>query len=118
MSPFYKKTHCVIKSIVIIHPKKFLISKPRKKMNKKQKKVLFISLVVIMLSAAVWLYYGGEIFTKTEVLVEKQDELFGTTYRVWEDKFIWGLDLSLVISGVTAVVCGILFIVFKKKNKA
>lgn len=86
-------------------------------MNKKQKTVLFISVAVIILSAAVWLFFGGEIFTKTEVLVEKQDELFGTTYREWEDKFIWGLDLSLVISGVTAVVGGILLIVFKNKNK-
>ncbi|OGU36120.1 MAG: hypothetical protein A2068_12125 [Ignavibacteria bacterium GWB2_35_6b] len=86
-------------------------------MNKKQKVVLLSGIIIIALSLIIWLYYGGEIFTKTEVLVEKHDELFNSTYTEWEDKFIWGLDLSLVISGVTAVACGILFIIFKKKNK-
>lgn len=86
-------------------------------MNKKQKTVLLTGIIIIAISLIIWLLYGGEIFTKTEVLVEKHDELFNSTYREWEDKFIWGLDLSLVISGVAAVVCGILFIVFKKKNK-
>lgn len=86
-------------------------------MNKKQKTVLLMGIIIIAVSLIIWLFYGGEIFTKTEVLVEKRDELFNSTYTEWEDKFIWGLDLSLAISGVTSLVSGILFFVFKKKNK-
>ena len=46
-------------------------------MNKKQKWILITAGIIVLLSIIVWLLYGGEIFTKTQVLVEKKDELFG-----------------------------------------
>ncbi len=85
-------------------------------MNKKQKITLLSGLIVIAASFIVWLAYGGELFTKTQVLIEKKDELFGTTYKVWQDKFIWGLDYTLYITGVAVFICGLLFFVFKKKK--
>ena len=85
-------------------------------MNKKQKTTIIAGLLVIVIAFAVWLFYGGELFTKTQVLIEKKDELFGTTYKEWKDQFIWGLDYTLYVTGATVFVCGILFFVFRKKK--
>ncbi len=86
-------------------------------MNKNQKRTIIIGLIIITAAVVIWLISGGEIFTKTQVLIEKKDELFGTTYKEWQNKFIWGLDLTLIISGVTVLVSGILFFIFKKKGR-
>lgn len=87
-------------------------------MNKKQKITLFTGLLIIVIAFIVWFAYGGELFTKTRVLIEKKDELFGTTYKEWKDKFIWGLDYTLYVTGITVFVCGILIIIFRKKKAA
>ena len=83
-------------------------------LNKKQKTTLYTALVITVLSLIIWIIYGGEIFTKTEVLVEVQDDLFGTT-KEWKNQFIWGLDLSLLISGIAILVS--LIIMFFQRNK-
>jgi len=85
-------------------------------MNNKQKFILIITVSIILISVIIWQIYGGELFTKTQVLIEKKDELFGWTEKVWEDKFIWGLDLSAGISGVTVLIGGILFFIFRNKK--
>ncbi len=85
-------------------------------MNKKQKITLIAGLLIIAAAFIVWLSYGGELFTKTQVLIEKKDELFGTTYKEWKDQFIWGLDYTLYVTGATVFVCGILFFFFRKKK--
>ena len=85
-------------------------------MNRKQKITLIIVLSVIVISLIVWQLYGGELFTKSQVLVEKKDELFGWTQKEWVDKFVWGLDLSLLICGVSAVVGGIFYYIFRNKK--
>ena len=84
------------------------------KPNKKQKTTIYAALTIIAISFIVWFAYGGEIFTKTEVLVEVEDELFGS-YKEWQDKFIWGLDLSLIISGITIFLS--LIVIYFQKNK-
>ncbi len=86
-------------------------------MNKKQKASLYISLSIIVLSFIAWQLYGGDIFTKTEVLVEVKDELFGTT-KEWKDQFVWGLDLTGIISAVSVIIGGVLIFLFRtKKNQ-
>ncbi len=85
-------------------------------MNKKQKMTIFAGFLVILIVFIVWLSYGGELFTKTQILIEKKDELFGTTYKEWRDQFIWGLDYTLYVTGATVFVCSILFFVFRKKK--
>lgn len=85
-------------------------------MNKKQKITLFTGLLIIAAVFLVWLSFGGELFTKTQVLIEKKDELFGTTYKEWQNKFIWGLDYTLYVTGATVFICGIMFLLFRKKK--
>lgn len=78
------------------------------KLNQKQKRSVYIGLSLIFVAIIVWILFGMEVFTKTQVIVEKTDELFGTTYKELEDRFILGLDytaaFSALIGGVTAVV--------------
>lgn len=86
-------------------------------MNRKQKIIVSAAVIIIFATLIIWLAYGGELFTKNQVLVEKKDELFGTTYKVWENKFIWGLDLSLLISSITVIITGIFYFIFRKREK-
>ncbi len=86
-------------------------------MNRKQKIIVSAAVIIILATLTIWLAYGGELFTKNQVLVEKKDELFGTTYKVWENKFIWGLDLSLLISSITVIITGIFYFIFRKREK-
>jgi hypothetical protein len=88
----------------------------REKMNKKQKVTLIIAAAVIAAAIIVWRIYGGELFTKTQVLVDKKDELFGWTEKVWINKFVWGLDLTAIISAITIVFAGALWFIFKDKK--
>jgi hypothetical protein len=85
-------------------------------MSRKQKTVVIITLAVIVISIIIWILYGAEIFTKTQILVERKDELFGWTEKRWVDKFIWGLDLTGLISGVSFVSGVILFFIFRTKK--
>jgi hypothetical protein len=86
------------------------------KLNKQQKRTISIGLVLIIVALIVWVGYGMEIFTKTQVIVEKTDELFGTTYKEFEDRFILGLDYTAAISFVLALVTGIILF-FQRKTK-
>jgi hypothetical protein len=86
-------------------------------MNKKQKIVASISGIIISVLLFIWLLHGGEIFTKTQVLIEKEDLLFGTTYNEWQDKFILGLDYTLAAIGGIILVSGILIFTFKNKKE-
>ena len=85
-------------------------------MNKKQKMVLVIGAVLIFSALILWLAHGGEIFTKTQVLTEVQDDLFGTTYNEWEDRIVVGLDYAGGFSGIVAVISVVLFFFFRTKK--
>ncbi len=85
-------------------------------MNKKQKIVLVVGAVLIFSALILWLAHGGEIFTKNQVLIEVQDDLFGTTYNEWEDKVVVGLDYAGGFSAMVAVISGVLFFFFRTKK--
>lgn len=85
------------------------------KFNSVQKKILVLSSFLIVVLFILWLGYGAEIFTKTQIVVEKNDELFGTTYKVLEDKFILGLDYTMAIAAL--IVMPSLLLVFLKRTK-
>lgn len=86
-------------------------------MNGKQKITLYITLAVVLISLILWIVSGMEFFTKTQILVEKKDELFGTTYKEWQNKFLWGLDLTLATSALSILLGGIFYYVFKNRKK-
>jgi len=86
-------------------------------MNTKQKTALYGGLIVIAVASLVWLFNGAEIFTKTQVIVERKDELFGTSYKEWQNTFKLGLDYVLGISFITVVTSSILIYLFKNKRK-
>lgn len=88
-----------------------------KRFNKRQKNILVAALLIIGVSFIIWFAYGMEIFTKTQVLVEIKDDVFDTSYKEWHNKFIWGLDLTLAISGLTAFISGIFLFFFRNKNQ-
>ena len=97
-------------------------------MNKYQKRIIVTGIIIILAAVVIWLTSGGEIFTKTQVLIEKKDTLFGTTYKEFQDKFIFGLlpngfsfalgSLAVTsLSSIIIVLSGILFFIFKRKGK-
>ena len=87
------------------------------KMNRKQKATLYSGLILIVIASLVWLFNGADIFTKTQALVERKDELFGTIYHEWQSTFKLGLDYVLGISFITAITSSILIYLFKNKKK-
>ena len=87
-----------------------------KNLNKTQKRILLTELGIIILTLIIWIAFGGEIFTKTKVLVKTTDPVLGNTYTEWRSQFVWGLDLSLIISGVTLVISLIAAFLFRNKK--
>lgn len=86
-------------------------------MNRKQKKILISFGFVVFSTILIWIAFGREIFTKTQILIEKKDELFGWTQKQWVDKFIWGLDLTGGIILIAALISLILIVVFRSKKE-
>ncbi len=101
-------------------------------MNSKQKSVVIIGLILIAITVTIWLLGGSEIFTKTQILVEKEvseiDKLLGIPpQKEYQDKFVFGLVppgltataefiSASTVSGLIAVISGLLFILFKSKK--
>ena len=86
-------------------------------MNSKQRKTLLVVSVIIAFSIIVWLGFGREIFTKTQILIEKKDELFpDMVEKQWVDKFIWGLDLTGAISLLSIIIGGFFYFHFRDKK--
>lgn len=84
--------------------------------NKKQKRTITIGLLLISATFIIWLYSGGEVFTKTQVLIEKSDELLGVTYKVWKDKFVLGLDYTFGFGVIIFLLSGINFWIQRSKK--
>lgn len=87
------------------------------KVNKNQKIIFIVALLLIAVILIYWQTQGGDILTKTQVQVEKVDELFNTTYMEWEDKFVLGLDYAGAASAFIAVISGLLIFLLRNKKK-
>jgi hypothetical protein len=87
------------------------------KINKKQKITISAGIAVILIVFIIWLLNGTYIFTQTQVLIVKKDPLFGNTYKQWQNKFIWGLDLTLVVTFISLIISAGLVYIFKDKRK-
>lgn len=87
-------------------------------MNNKQKYTLIIALILIVISVVVWITQGAEVFTKTQILVDKTtdlDRMLGVENKQFENKFVLGLDYTAAFSAVVAVISG--FIIYRFRNK-
>ena len=102
-------------------------------MNIKQKSVVTFGIILIVLTFIIWLLSGGDFFTKTQILVEKEttelDKMLGVEpQKEYEDKFVFGLvppgivataEMISVstISTLILLVSVILFFKYKTKKK-
>ncbi|MDP2362291.1 MAG: hypothetical protein Q8M94_00825 [Ignavibacteria bacterium] len=100
-------------------------------MNKNQKYVMTIGIILIALAIIYWYAQGAQVFTKSQVLVDKTtdlDRMLGVVNKQYVDKFIFGLfpsgmaSLAEIISvaslsGFLIVISGILFYLFRNKKK-
>lgn len=101
-------------------------------MNKKQKQVITIGVLLIASTFIVWSLAGGDFFTKTQVLVEKEvtelDQMLGVEPQMeFEDKFVFGLVppgpvataemISVAtISALIILVTGLFYFKYKTKT--
>jgi hypothetical protein len=89
-------------------------------MNKNQKLVLIIGIILILVVLIYWFTQGAEIFTKSQVLVDKTsdlDRMLGVENKQYVDKFVLGLDYAGGFSAIVASISGILIYLFRKKQK-
>lgn len=89
-------------------------------MNKNQKLVLIIGIILIAALLIYWFTQGAEIFTKTQVLIDKTtdlDRMLGVENKQYVDKFVLGLDYAGGFSASVAAVSGILIYLFRNKRK-
>jgi hypothetical protein len=100
-------------------------------MNKNQKYVLSIGIILIASVLMYWYSQGAEVFTKTQVLVDKTtelDKMLGVENKQYVDQFVFGLFPSGMttimelasaasLSGVVIVLAGILIYLFSNKRK-
>lgn len=89
-------------------------------MNSKQKLTLTIGIILIVAVLGYWYSQGAELFTKTQVLVDKTTELdrmLGVENKQYVDKFIFGLDYAGAISLGIVIISGVLIYLFKNKRK-
>jgi hypothetical protein len=100
-------------------------------MNKNQKYVLIIGIILIASAFIYWYAQGAEVFTKTQVLVDKTtdlDKILGVENKQYIDQFVFGLFPSGMtsimelasaasMSGVIFVLAGILIYLLRNKRK-
>ena len=89
-------------------------------MNKNQKLILIIGIILIVAVLIYWFTQGAEIFTKTQILVDKTtdlDRMLGVENKQYVDKFVLGLDYAGGFSVAVASISGILIYLFRNKRK-
>jgi hypothetical protein len=100
-------------------------------MNKNQKYIAAIGIILIAITLFYWYSQGSEVFTKTQVLVDKTtdlDRMLGVENKQYVDQFVFGLfpsgmtsiaeiSSAASISTIVVVLAGILIYLFRNKRK-
>jgi hypothetical protein len=89
-------------------------------MNKIQKNILLFGIILIAAVLIYWFTQGAEIFTKSQVLVDKTtdlDRMLGVENKEYVDKFVLGLDYAGGFSAAVAALSGVLIYLFRNKRK-
>ena len=84
-------------------------------MNSKQKVVVLIGIAVTFAAFAVWILSGREMLSHYAPVIDPKNKIFG---KPDEEVFIWGLDLTLLVSGMVLLICGYIFSKLNKKQKS
>ena len=100
-------------------------------MNKTQKYIIAIGIILIGITLIYWYSQGAEVFTKTQVIVDKTtdlDRMLGVENKQYVDQFVFGLfpsgmsslmemSSTASISGAVVLLTGILIYLFRNKRK-
>jgi len=100
-------------------------------MNKNQINVLIIGIILIASVFIYWYSQGAEVFTKSQVLIDKTtdlDRMLGVENKEYIDQFVLGLfpsgmssiteiSSAASISGLVVLLSGILIYLFRNKRK-
>jgi hypothetical protein len=100
-------------------------------MNKNQKYIAVIGIILIAIALFYWYSQGAEVFTKTQILIDKTTELdrmLGVENKEYVDQFVFGLlpsGMSSImeiistasIAGVVVVLSGIFIYLLRNKRK-
>ena len=100
-------------------------------MNKNQKYIAVIGIILITIALFYWYSQGAEVFTKTQVLIDKTtdlDRILGVENKEYVDQFVFGFlpsGMSSImeiistasIAGVVVILSGILIYLFRNKRK-
>jgi hypothetical protein len=74
-------------------------------MNKKQKLLILTGSIIVIASFVIWFFSGMEMLTHYTPKMNGKSKLLSLT----EEEFIWGLDLTLIISGAALLVTGYVY---------
>ena len=100
-------------------------------MNKNQKYVMIIGTILIASALIYWYSQGAEVFTKSQVLIDKTtdlDRMLGVENKEYIDQFVLGLfpsgmssiaeiSSAASISGFVVLLSGFLIYFFRNKRK-
>ena len=100
-------------------------------MNKNQKYIAVIGIILISIALFYWYSQGAEVFTKTQVLIDKTtdlDRMLGVENKEYVDQFVFGLlpsGMSSImeifstasITGVVVILSGIFIYLLRNKRK-
>lgn len=81
------------------------------------KKIWLTGIWISLIPVFIWLFSGREIFTKTKILIEKEDELFGNTFLEWKETFILGLDYTAAFTVGTLLLTFLTTLFIKQKRR-
>lgn len=81
------------------------------------KKIWLTGIWISLIPVFIWLFSGREIFTKTKILIEKEDELFGNTFLEWQETFILGLDYTAAFTVGTLLLTFLTTLFIKQKRR-
>ena len=100
-------------------------------MNKNQKYIAVIGIILISIALFYWYSQGAEVFTKTQVLIDKTtdlDRMLGVENKQYVDQFVFGLlpsGMSSImeiistasIAGVVVILSAIFIYLLRNKRK-
>ena len=84
-------------------------------LNSKQKGTLAAAFLLLLTDIGLWIGTGSHVYTKQQIQQQVYDEFLGTTYVVWEDVFMIGLDIAVPVAVFVIATSALLLWFFRTK---